>query len=78
MSEYIEFMSNLREAFRKVRSVMPEVFELARKRADITKDGDLEIVLLSDIAWDKLQDKYYEVEPKIYQFNPDEEYGVAR
>lgn len=76
--EYQEYMNNLRNAFKVIRHVMPEVLEVAKKRAFNTKDGDLNILLMSDDAWLRAQEKYEKVAPKLYQFNPEEEYGAER
>lgn len=76
--QYIEYMSNLRHALEVVRKVVPEVMNVAHMKASLERDDDLKIMLMPDDAWLNLQDKYAEVEPKLYQFNPEEEYGVRR
>jgi len=76
--EYIEWMNNLRHAKDVIAAVMPEVIDAMEAHAQHYKHQDLEIALMPDEAWDILQDEYFEVEHKLYQFNPEEEYGVER
>lgn len=76
--EYIEYMSNLRHALSVVVSKVPEVLALIEDRAIEEGDKDLEIALLPDQAWYILQQQYEEIEDKLYQFNPEEEYGIVR
>lgn len=76
--EYIEWMNNLRHALDVVKKVMPEVNNVAHMKAALEKDDDLKIALMPDEVWYELQNKYEEVEAKLYQFNPEEEYGVER
>ncbi len=75
--EYIEWMSNLRQALDVIRKVAPEVDRTIRMKATLEQDQDLKIATISDEAWVSLQDTYLEVEPKLYQFNPEEEYGTV-
>ncbi len=76
--EYIEYMNNLRHAINVVASKVPDVLALIESRAIEEGDKDLDIALLPDQAWYILQSQYEEVEPRLYRFNPDEEYGVVR
>ena len=76
--EYINYMSNLRHALSVVASKVPEILNLIENKAIEEGDKDLEIALLPDQAWYILQRQYEEIEPKLYRFNPDEEYGIVR
>ena len=73
--EYIKYMNNLRHALRVISALVPQVIEVAQAAAERERDQDLEIALMPDMAWDILQNKYLEVEDKLYQFNPEAEYG---
>ncbi len=76
--EYIEWMSNLRQAMAVIRKVVPEVDRVIKTKSILEQDQDLKIITMSDEQWLSLQEKYLEVEPKLYQFNPEEEYlGVS-
>lgn len=74
---YVEYIDNLRTAFRVVAEKIPEVMQAAedaKKRRGL-EDPDLKIILMSDFRFNKLVDDYLEVEPKLCMFNPEEEYG---
>ena len=74
--EYQEYMSNLRQAYKTIKKLVPEVTEIIAKRALQTKDEELNILLMSDERWFRLQEKYEETAPRLYRFNPEEEYGT--
>lgn len=75
--EYIEWMNNLRHAMKVVASKAPEIIEVIESKAIRERDQDLGIALMRDETWYKLQKKYEEVEPKLYQFYPEEEFGAV-
>ena len=76
--DYIEYIHNLRAAMKLVASKIPELRETAKQSYYQSRDEDIKISLMSDEDFYNLQTKYDEVEPKLYQFNPDEEYGIVR
>jgi len=74
--EYIEYMSRLRHALSIVAATIPGVIDFSQSIAEFEKDKDVEIALMSEDEWLILQERYGEVEDKIYQFNPEDEYGM--
>jgi hypothetical protein len=74
---YIEYMHNLRAAMKLVREKIPQIKEAAEKAYLKERDEDIRIALMSDEEFYKLQTKYEEVEPSLYRFNPEEEYGMV-
>ena len=73
--EYIEWMNNLRHAKDIIAKLVPEILEAIQEKADREQDRDLDILLTDDLVWYSLQKQFEEVEDKLYQFNPEEEYG---
>jgi hypothetical protein len=75
--QYIEYIENLRYAFKIISSKAPEILELIDSKAKIEADIDLELTVMSDVEWQIRQDTYLDIEDKIYNFNPDVEYGMS-
>jgi hypothetical protein len=77
-TQYIEYMTNLRAATRLISGLVPEILEVMQMKAQLERHEEIEILLMPDKAFHILVDKYEEIEPKLYRFNPDEEYGIVR
>jgi hypothetical protein len=73
--DYIEYINNLRVAFKKISALLPEIEEIAARKALRERDIDLSLISVPDDYWIKRQEAYLDIEDKIYHFNPDEEYG---
>ena len=74
---YIEYIDGLRAAFKLVASKIPEVIQAANdaRNRRAHEDPDLDIIFMSDDKFNSMLDSYYEIEPKLYMFDPEQEYG---
>lgn len=75
--QYIGWMNDLRCALRLLEKHAEEVRVAIHEKAVLERNQDLKILLMSDEQWIALQEKYEDIEPTLYQFNPEEEYGMV-
>lgn len=75
--EFIEYINNLRAAYKKIYALLPEIEEVASRKALRERDLDLSLVFVPEDYWIKRQEAYLDIEDKIPRFNPEEEYGLV-
>jgi hypothetical protein len=75
--DYIEYIKNMRAAFRLISEKLPEIQLLIDKKRWSTKDfdPDFNIIAMPDMEFRMLEKGWEEVEEKLNYFDCEQEYG---